>query len=99
MPVGRVEGKQVQTTEGLAENGKLHALQEAFLAEGAVQRGYCTPGMLMSAKALLDANPRPTRQEIRQAISGNICRCTGHKKIIGAIARAAEMMDRSEQTP
>ena len=90
MPAGRVQGTQITTVEGLARDGQLHPLQEAFLEEGAVQCGYCTAGMLMSAKALLDAQPQPTRQEAREAISGNICRCTGYKKIISAVVRAAD---------
>lgn len=95
MPAGHAQGSQITTVEGLATDGHLHPLQEAFLEEGAVQCGFCTPGMLMSAKALLDANPRPTRQQIREAISGNICRCTGYKKIISAIARAADEISKS----
>ena len=90
MPAGRVQGAQITTVEGLARGGQLHPLQEAFLEEGAVQCGYCTGGMLMSAKALVDAQPQPTRQEAREAISGNICRCTGYRKIISAIVRAAD---------
>ena len=95
MPGGRVQGTQITTVEGLARDGQLHPLQEAFLEEGAVQCGYCTAGMLMSAKALLDAQPQPTRQEAREAISGNICRCTGYKKIISAIVRAADEISKS----
>lgn len=95
MPAGHAQGAQVTTVEGLAREGHLHPLQEAFLEEGAVQCGFCTPGMLLSAKALLDANPRPTRQKIREAISGNICRCTGYKKIVSAIARAADEISKS----
>ncbi len=92
VPILKVEGKDVITVEGLAEGGKLHPLQEAFIECGAVQCGFCTPGMLLSAKALLDRNPNPTREEVRQAISGNLCRCTGYKKIIDAIMLAAERM-------
>lgn len=97
IPAGRAQGTQVITTEGLAKDGQLHALQQAFLDEGAVQCGFCTPGMLMSAKALLDVNPHPTPEQIREGISGNICRCTGYKKIVLAIARAANTT--SEMTP
>jgi len=79
----------VLTVEGLARGPELHPLQTAFAEEGAAQCGYCTPGMLLSAKALLDANPRPTRDEIAQAISGNLCRCTGYTAIYEAVERAA----------
>jgi carbon-monoxide dehydrogenase small subunit len=84
-----VEGKEITTIEGLAENGKLHPLQQAFIDEGAVQCGFCTPGMILSAKALLDSNPHPTEYEIRLGIAGNICRCTGYDKIVKAILRVA----------
>ncbi len=96
LPAGHVEGCAVTTVEGLAHDGRLHVLQEAFLQEGAVQCGFCTPGMLMSAKALLDATPRPTRRQIREAIAGNLCRCTGYKKIVAAVARAADVLNDSE---
>ena len=79
----------VLTVEGLASGPELHALQTAFAQEGAAQCGYCTPGMLLSAKALLDSNPRPTRAEIAQAISGNLCRCTGYTAIYEAVERAS----------
>jgi len=82
-------GRRIETVEGLATNGTLHPLQEAFLAEGGVQCGFCTPGMLMSAKALLDANPKPTEAEIRRYLSGNLCRCTGYSGIVRAVLRAA----------
>jgi len=85
----QADGKKITTIEGLAGDGELHPLQEAFIAEGAAQCGFCTPGMLLSAKALLDQNPEPADEEIRQAISGNLCRCTGYQKIIRAIAKAA----------
>jgi carbon-monoxide dehydrogenase small subunit len=84
-PVLQATGKKIITIEGLAQEGKLHPLQEAFIECGAVQCGFCTPGMLLSAKALLDQNPSPTREEVKVAISGNLCRCTGYKKIIDAI--------------
>jgi len=83
-------GKQILTIEGLASDGKLHPLQESFINHGAIQCGYCTPGMLMAAKALLDENPCPKEMEIKEAIAGNICRCTGYVKIIEAILAATE---------
>lgn len=86
-----VDGKEITTIEGLAENGKLHPVQEAFVEHYAIQCGFCTPGMILTAKALLDKNPHPTDEEIRQAISGNICRCTGYAKIVEAIKAASEM--------
>ena len=85
-----VEGKSVLTIEGLSKNGELDPVQEAFIDHHASQCGFCTPGFIMSAKALLDANPSPTREEIRIAISGNICRCTGYHQIVDAIEDAAE---------
>ncbi|MBQ3102664.1 MAG: (2Fe-2S)-binding protein [Oscillospiraceae bacterium] len=85
-----VEGKSVLTIEGLSQNGQLDPIQEAFIDHHAAQCGFCTPGFIMSAKALLDANPSPTREEIRTAISGNICRCTGYHQIVDAIEDAAE---------
>jgi len=85
----QADGATVQTVEGLAEAGKLHPVQEAFMDAGAPQCGYCTPGMVMTAVAFLDANPDPTREEIRQAISGNICRCSGYVKVVDAIMDAA----------
>ena len=89
----QVEGKKVVTIEGLApEPGKLHPIQEAFIETGAVHCGFCTPGMVISAKALLDRNPSPTEQEIKIAISGNLCRCTGYKQIIDAVKLASERM-------
>jgi len=94
-PIAEVEGKSVQTIEGLADRqGRLHPLQQAFLAHNGVQCGYCTSGMIMSAKALLDRNPRPDESEIRTAVSGNICRCTGYVQIVESIAAAAESMQK-----
>ncbi|HEV8536977.1 MAG TPA: (2Fe-2S)-binding protein [Candidatus Limnocylindria bacterium] len=84
-----IGGAEVTTVEGLATGEKLHPLQVAFAEEGAAQCGYCTPGMLMTAKALLDSTPRPTREQIAQAISGNLCRCTGYTAIYEAIEKAA----------
>lgn len=86
------DGAEVTTIEGLARDGELHPLQRAFIDRGAVQCGYCIPGMILAGKALLDANPRPTEEEIRRAIAGNLCRCTGYTKIVEAIAAAAEQL-------
>lgn len=83
------EGRSVQTIEGLASGAKLHPLQAAFADHGGSQCGYCTPGMLMTAKALLDNEPSPSRERIREAISGNLCRCTGYNQIVEAIEQAA----------
>jgi carbon-monoxide dehydrogenase small subunit len=88
--VGEAEGKEITTIEGIAENGQLHPLQQAFLEEGAVQCGYCTPGVILTAKAFLDANPRPTETQVREAIAGNLCRCTGYDKIVRAIMSVAD---------
>ena len=81
----KVEGRNVQTIEGLGSREALHPLQKSFIEHGAVQCGFCTPGMLVSAKALLERNSRPTREEIKEAISGHLCRCTGYHQIIEAI--------------
>ena len=85
-------GREVTTVEGLASGGALHPLQRAFLHEGGVQCGYCTPGMLMSATALLDADPDPSEFEIRQGLGGNLCRCTGYTKIVRAVHAAARKL-------
>ncbi|WP_084158638.1 (2Fe-2S)-binding protein [Solidesulfovibrio alcoholivorans] len=85
-------GRDVFTVEGLAQGGRLHPIQEAFLEVGAVQCGFCTPGMLLMAKQLLDANPNPTREEIVAQLAGNLCRCTGYTKIVDAVALAARKM-------
>jgi carbon-monoxide dehydrogenase small subunit len=85
-------GGQVQTIEGLAVNGELHPVQKAFIECGGVQCGFCTPGMIMASKALLEAIPNPTEVQIRQALGGNLCRCTGYAKIIDAVQAAAGMM-------
>ena len=85
----QVQGKEVYTVKSLGTWDKLHPLQAAFVEREALQCGFCTPGMLMTAKALLDFNPHPTREEIRDAISGNLCRCTGYTKIVDAIEEAA----------
>jgi aerobic carbon-monoxide dehydrogenase small subunit len=86
----QADGSTVETVEGLSPDGELHPLQQAFSARHALQCGYCTPGMLMSAKHLLDHNPEPTETEIRRAIQGNICRCTGYVNIVEAIQDAAK---------
>jgi len=84
-----VDGQDITTIEGLYQGGELHPLQQAFINEGVVQCGFCTPGIIISAKALLDANPHPTEAQVRQAIAGNLCRCTGYDKIVRAILRVA----------
>lgn len=89
----RLDGASIVTIEGVGDAEHLHALQEAFISAGAVQCGYCTPGMIMSAKALLDQNPHPSEAEIRTGLSGNLCRCTGYKKIVQAVKLAAEKME------
>ena len=81
----QTDGKEITTIEGLADGDKLHPIQQAFIDHGAVQCGYCTPGMIISAKALLDENSDPTEDEVRQAMRGNLCRCTGYVKIVDAI--------------
>jgi carbon-monoxide dehydrogenase small subunit len=87
------DGKEITTVEGLANGDELHPIQQAFIDHGGFQCGFCTPGMIMSAKALLDANPHPTEAEIKKAISGNFCRCTGYTKIIESIKAAAKDME------
>jgi carbon-monoxide dehydrogenase small subunit len=83
------QGKRITTVEGLAENGELHPLQKSFIEHGALQCGFCTPGMLMAAKGLLNENPQPDEPEVRQALAGNLCRCTGYDKIVKAILAVA----------
>ena len=89
-------GKEITTIESLAPTGKLHPIQEEFVTQGAIQCGFCTPGMIMSAKALLDQNPNPTDLEVKTAISGNLCRCTGYVRIVNAILSAAERLRSTE---
>jgi len=84
--------KNILTIEGMAEGGNLHPIQQAFLDKGAVQCGFCTPGMVLSTKALLDENPNPTSDEVKEALAGNLCRCTGYVKIIDAAMAAAKTM-------
>ncbi len=97
--MARLEGSRVETIEGLARDGKMHPLQEAFVAEGAVQCGFCTPGAIMAAKALLDAQPAPTEKEIRKALKNNLCRCTGYASIVKAVQRAARQLAGEAQPP
>ena len=90
MLAAQLDGRNIVTIEGLADGEELHPVQRAFHEEGAVQCGFCTPGMVLATTALLDANPNPTETEIRRALSGNLCRCTGYTKIVRAVKRAAE---------
>ncbi|MDP2728554.1 MAG: (2Fe-2S)-binding protein [Dehalococcoidia bacterium] len=83
------QGREITTVEGLAQDGKLHPMQQAFVDYGAIQCGFCTPGMILSAKALLDKNPHPTEEEVRLGLSGNLCRCTGYQKIVEAVLAVA----------
>ena len=99
IPAAKAEGADILTIEGLTPEQGLHTIQQAFQDEGAVQCGYCTPGMVMTAKALLDDNPSPTEAEIKRAISGNICRCTGYTKIVAAIARGAAVLRGETSAP
>ncbi len=84
------DGSEITTIEGLAGNGDLHPVQQSFIETGGVQCGFCTPGMIMAAKALLDRNPRPTLEDVRLGLAGNLCRCTGYAKIYEAVLAAAE---------
>ncbi len=93
------EGKHVETVEGLQNGNRLHPLQETFADLGAAQCGYCTPGILMAAKALLSENPAPTTDEVREAVAGNLCRCTGYHKILEAVAGAAARMRGEDWSP
>jgi carbon-monoxide dehydrogenase small subunit len=87
------QGKEITTIEGLAQGERLDPVQEAFVKHTAIQCGFCTPGMVMAAKAFLDEHPKPSRSEVRRAISGNLCRCTGYQQIVDAIMAAAEMLN------
>jgi aerobic carbon-monoxide dehydrogenase small subunit len=89
-------GSEITTIEGLKNGPELHPIQQAFIEQGAVQCGFCTPGMILSAKALLDVNPRPTELQIREAIEGNLCRCTGYVKIVEAIKAASLAMQKEK---
>lgn len=90
-PVKMVEGKSVTTIEGIERQGKLHRVQQAFIDEGAMQCGYCVPGMILRAIALLESKPKPTDAEIQDALNGNLCRCCGYPRIVAAVKRAAEV--------
>lgn len=96
IPVLKAQNAVIETIEGLARGEKLHPLQEEFINKGAVQCGFCTPGMIMSAKALLDKNPDPTPEEVKKALKGNICRCTGYVKIEEAVLAAAARLREGE---
>jgi carbon-monoxide dehydrogenase small subunit len=85
-----VQGKEIMTIEGLAKDGQLHPVQEAFIEHGAIQCGFCSPAMILTSKALLDENPHPSEEEVRHAISGVVCRCTGYTKIVEAVMAAAD---------
>jgi len=89
----QAEGSEITTLEGLSKNGKMEPLQEAFVREGAVQCGFCTPGFIVAARALLNKNPHPTEEEIKDGLSGNLCRCTGYQKIVTAVKVAIEKND------
>ena len=91
-----VRDREILTIEGLSRGPKLHPLQQAFVDKGAIQCGFCTPGMIMMAKALLDENPNPTREEVKEGLGGNLCRCTGYVKIIDAVMASAEKIGRGE---
>lgn len=92
MTAAQLEGKRIVSIEGIAQGQGLHPLQQSFIDFGAIQCGFCTPGMVIAAVGLLTENPAPTREEIREAISGNICRCTGYQKIVDAVEDAAAKM-------
>lgn len=92
IPAVKADKSEIITIEGISVNGELDPLQKAFIEEGAVQCGFCTPGMVLTAKALLDKNPNPTVDEIKKAIAGNLCRCTGYESIIAAVRRAAKAL-------
>ncbi len=89
-PISAAAGKQVTTIEGLAVNGKLHRVQQAFVEEGAMQCGYCVPGMILTATAFLEKTPRPTDAQIVEAMNGNLCRCAGYPRLVAAVQRAAK---------
>ncbi|MFW6121011.1 MAG: (2Fe-2S)-binding protein [Petrotogales bacterium] len=91
------EGTSIITSEGLIKNGKLHTIQQVFIDEGAIQCGYCTPGMIISAYALLQKNPEPSEKDIKEALSGNLCRCTGYVSIIKAVKKSSQLMKKQSE--
>jgi carbon-monoxide dehydrogenase small subunit len=99
MLAAQLAGKEIQTIEGMGDGGRPHPLQEAFIEYGAVQCGFCSPGMILTAEAFLRRNPSPTRLEIREAISGNLCRCTGYQKIVDAVEAAARIRKSEGKIP
>ena len=92
MNISEVGSGHVLTIEGMEKDGKLHPIQQAFIDCGAVQCGFCTPGMVLAAKALLDSNPNPTREDIKKGLAGNLCRCTGYQQIFEAVEKAAKQL-------
>jgi len=96
MLAAQLEGREITTVEGLAESESVHVVQRAFAEQGAVQCGFCTPGMLLAATDLLHRNPRPSRGQIREAVTGNLCRCTGYQKIVDAVDKAARLVSGDE---
>jgi len=96
MLAAQLENRSVVTIEGIAPDGDLHPIQEAFVEQGAVQCGFCTPGMVISAVDLLQRNPNPTRSKIREGLSGNLCRCTGYQKIVDAVQKASDAIKKGE---
>jgi carbon-monoxide dehydrogenase small subunit len=96
VPAIEADNQEIITIEGLADGDRLHPIQQAFVDNAGMQCGFCTPGMIMSAKTLLDSNPNPTEEDIREGIAGNFCRCTGYTKIIESIGAAAEKMNEEE---
>jgi carbon-monoxide dehydrogenase small subunit len=94
----QANGSRITTIEGVAEDQNLHPVQQAFVDHGAIQCGFCTPGMVLSAKSLLERNPHPTELEVREAISGNLCRCTGYQKIVEAVQAASRTMKKRGKT-
>jgi len=96
MVAAQLENRSITTIEGIASDGKLHPIQEAFVEQGAVQCGFCTPGMVISAVDLLQRNPNPTRLDIREGLTGNLCRCTGYQKIVDAVLKASSTIQKGE---